>query len=200
MKAIYTTCGKKVYRVHQDTGVPTELCSNTAGIHATVSVDQASRTVRQNVYINTMDAEDRLYSNKEKYNQLVDLLKRELITETPLIQNFFKIYVDYSIFENGREVDQSALVRPMTADEAAVLLGVATNNETVYRRVKHFTPKIEFNMKNAIPYGIMASPSINYVFRTMDSPYSRRQRIIRNIIIPLIVIHIVCIRRRSLMD
>lgn len=166
MKAIYTRIGNSIYQLNQDTNVPYTVCNNTAGINATVNIDPSNHYISQNVFINTLKTPSgQTLSNREMYEQMVRFIKDKLITEIPLIQNTYKVYIDYSVFEGGREVDHSAVIRPVTPEDSAILLGVTTNNETVYRRVKHFKPRVEFSLKNALPYGIMAAPRTSYMFR-----------------------------------
>lgn len=161
MKAIYVKLGNNVYKVRQNTAIPTSMTFRAPGVSSSLNVDTYNKTVTQNIYINNLKKPG-TKSNMELYTELVDYLKTQKITEIKEIQNFFKIYVDYSAFEDGREIEHSAVIRPIQPLDKAVMLGVATNNECVYRRVKTFTPNIEFKLRNSLPHGIMSKPKTDY--------------------------------------
>jgi len=164
VKAIYVKIGNKVYRVRQNTAVPTSLTFRAPGVSSSLNVDSYNKAVTQNIYINTLKKPG-TKSNGELYTELVDFLRVNAITEIKEIQNIFKIYVDYSAFEDGKEIEHSAVIRPLQPLDKAVLLGTATNNECVYRRVKTFNPKIEFRLRNSLPHGIMNTQKRNYTLK-----------------------------------
>lgn len=164
MKAIYVRIGKNVYKVKQNTAIPTSLTFRTPGVSSSLNVDSYNKAVTQNVYINNLKKPG-TKSNAELYRELVDYLKTEQITEIQEIQNYFKIYVDYTAYENGREIDRASVVRPIKPLDKAYMLGVATNNECVYRRVKTFNPSIEFKMNNTLPHGIMSTQKTGYALK-----------------------------------
>lgn len=161
MKAIYTTIGNNVYRMQQNTAIPATLTCKAPGVSSSLSIDPYNKAITQNVYINELKRPN-TKSNGELYEELIDYLKTQQITEIKEIQNLFKIYVDYSAYEDDREIEHSAVVRPITPTDRVVLLGVATNNECVYRRVKTFEPKIDFKLTNYLPHGIMKTQNSNY--------------------------------------
>lgn len=161
VKAIYVKIGNNVYRVKQNTAIPADLTSKVPGVSSSLNVDSYNKCVTQNVYINNLKKPG-TKSNGELYNELVYFLKTNKITEIKDVQNMFKIYIDYSAYENDREIEHSAVIRPLTPMDKVVLLGVATNNECVYRRVKTFEPKIEFKLNNYLPHGIMNTQKTNY--------------------------------------
>ena len=164
MKAIYTIINNNVYKLRQNANIPSSLSLKRPGTSSSMSIDQYNKTISQNVYINNM-VNPGVKSNSEMCNDMIDLLRRKCITEIKDIQNFFKIYIDYSMFEEGREIEHSAIVRPMEPIDKIVPLGVATNNECVYRRVKCFNPTVDFRIRNSLPHGIMMSQKNNYVFK-----------------------------------
>jgi hypothetical protein len=161
VKAIYVKIGNNVYRVRQNTSIPTTLTAKAPGVSSSLNIDSYNKTVTQNVYINNLKKPG-TKSNSELYNELVNFLKLNKVTEIKEVQNFFKIYVDYSAYEDGREIEHSAVIRPLAPMDKVVLLGVATNNECVYRRVKTFDPKIEFKLNNSLPHGIMSTQKTTY--------------------------------------
>ena len=161
MKAIYVKIGNNVYKVKQNTAIPTSLTFRTPGVSSSLNVDSYNKAVTQNIYINNLKKPG-TKSNAELYRELVDYLKTEEITEIREIQNYFKIYVDYTAYENGREIDRASVVRPIKPLDKSYMLGVATNNECVYRRVKTFNPSIEFRMNDVLPHGIMSTQKNGY--------------------------------------
>lgn len=164
MKTVYTIINGKPYRVNQNTNVPTSITFRTPGASSSVSVDVNNKAVTQNITINTIKKPG-TKSNAEMYANLVDMIITNKITEIRDIQNCYKVYIDYSVFENDQEVDHSIVFKPMEALDQAILLGVATNNECVFRRVKSFNPNIEFTLRNTMPHGIMGSSKKKYTLK-----------------------------------
>lgn len=161
MKAIYIKIGKKVYKVKQNTATPTSMTVRTPGVSSSLNVDTYNKVVTQNVYINNLKKPG-TKSNGELYEELVEYLKTHKITEIKEIQNFFKVYLEYTAYDGHKEIDHGSLIKPIIPLDKAVLLGVATNNECVYRRVKTFAPTIDFKMNNPVPHGIMQTNKANY--------------------------------------
>ena len=164
MKAIYTKAGNSVYKVVQGTFIPTSIVLKSPGASSNLSFDNANKQITQNIYINNLKSPG-VKSNSEMVNELIDFLREKQITEIKDIQNFFKVYIDYSAYEDGREIEHSAVVRPIKPVDKVILLGVATNNECVYRRVKTFDSTVDFRVKNALPHGIMSTPKKNYTLK-----------------------------------
>lgn len=164
MKSIYTILNDRVYKINQNTAVPTVLTFRAPGISSTVREDAYNKEANFNVYINTLEKPG-TKSNKELYEKMIDLMRDRCITEVPIIQNNFKIYVDYVIMEDGREIDHQSVMKPIDPLDKIYPLGCATNNETVYRRVKTFNPKLEFVTRNSLPYGITGNPKHPYTFK-----------------------------------
>lgn len=164
MKSIYTLVDGSVFRLHQDVSIPTSMTLVTPGTGSAIEVDSYNKILEQTISINTI-TEPAVKSNRELYTELTDFLKRERITEIFTLQNFFKIYVDYSLYDGKREIEHSAIIRPINPIDQVLVLGVATNNESVYRRVKTFDPTIEFRTRSMLPHGIMDTKSNGYTMR-----------------------------------
>lgn len=164
MKAIYEHVGDKYYFVRQQTEIPRLVEDSNSGLSSNVTIDSANKIVTQSIKINTLKRQG-VESNAELYREMIDFIKENDITEIKELQNFFKIYIDYSVFENGHEVEHSALVKPINSVDKIVPLGVATNNENVFRRVKTFDHTVEFKIRTKSPYGVMAGPRTNYIFQ-----------------------------------
>ena len=164
MKAIYEQVGDKYYLVRQSSEIPHSIEFGSAGLLSNVAIDTNNKVVTQNIQISTFKRQG-VKSNAELYREMITFIKDNLITEIKEIHNFFKIYVDYSVFEDGHEVEHSALVKPIMPVDKIIPLGVATNNENVFRRVKTFDHTIEFKIRTKAPFGVMTGPKTNYVFQ-----------------------------------
>ena len=161
MKGIYEVIDGKIYRLQQKMGIPTSIAIKPLGVSTNLTIDKATSTVEQNVFINTIKRNG-LKSNRELYFEMVDKIKKEKITEVTPIGNFFKVYIEYTLFEDDRPIETSAVIRPVMPLDQGILLGVATNNECVYRQVKTFSQPIDFKTRNTVPYGIMMKRARKY--------------------------------------
>ena len=158
MKTIYTQIDGKYYQMNQPTKVPLELVREEHGITSKVVVDAGDKRLIQNVVISTINTTG-TKSNKEMYNEMVEYLKTQKVTDIPVLPNFYVLYVDYSIFDGNKEIEHSCCIRPVGPEDKIYPLGVATNNETVYRRVKDLHQTIEIRTRVPIPHGISMRPS-----------------------------------------
>ena len=164
MKAIYTVINNNVYRVNQNTSIPTSLTFRSSGVSNTLNVDPRAKAIDQHIVINTLKKPG-TRCNSEMYEEMLNHLTVNKITEVKTIQNFFKIYIDYTMIEDGREIEHSAVVKPIKPVDKVALLGIATNSECVYRRVKTFDPKINFRVRSSVPFGIMQEKRARYQFK-----------------------------------
>lgn len=164
MKSVYTIIDNTVYRIVEHVSEPTELSTLPAGNSAALNISEPNRDVTQIVKLNTLKREH-VISNAQLVKNMITKLKTDKTTEINTIQNFFKIYVDYTVYQNGREIDHSGLIRPVEPIEKAILLGVSKSNELVYRRVKYFDHLMEFGIKNSLPFGIMRNANYHYSVR-----------------------------------
>jgi hypothetical protein len=96
---------------------------------------------------------------------LVDFLTQNEVTEIPTLYNSFKVAIDYSMFEDGKEIDRAQVIRPVGSVDKAFLLGTATTSENVYRRVKCFNPEIEFKVREAMPFGVIKTKKERYALK-----------------------------------
>lgn len=167
MKAIYTVLNNKIYRISQDTSEPKVLANAPTSERSVVSSDKALKKMSASVFLNTMETEN-VKSNKELYNMMINTIRSHEITEIPTIYNRYMILIDYQLFDSSCEICHNVVTKPIDYKDAALLLGVATNNELVYRRVKLFNPVIEFATANQLPLGIMKPADTNYHFKIND--------------------------------
>ena len=154
MKSIYTKIDGTYYQIEQNTNVPKEMTRPDPGVQSNVLFDAGMRSITQKISINTLDTRN-ISSNKELCRKMFDDLKSNKITEIEALPNRFKIFVDYAIIENDMVIDHSCVIRPVLPKDKIFPLGVAANNEAVYRRVKELSQDIEFRTRVEVPHGIM---------------------------------------------
>lgn len=158
MKAIYTVIDEEVCRVRQNTKLPHEIVGYEGECSSRLSTDPTTGFAMQSIYINTLQV-PKAKSNREKYDELIYYLKTNKITEILSISNFFICHIDYTIYENGRIIDKAVVMHPVCPRDKVLPLGIASNNEDVFRRVKTFKHTIEFNTTRPVPHGIMYGKS-----------------------------------------
>ena len=166
-KAIFTILNGRVFKISQSTEIPSILTTIPSQNKVTTNTDDHLKTVTETVTISNMDSSC-VRTNAERYKAMCDYLKKMEVTELNTISNKYQVYLDYAICANGCELTHSVAIKPIDAKDAALLLGVATNNELVYRRVKLFENKISFGINNPLPLGIMDSQKKNYRFKIND--------------------------------
>ena len=154
MKALYEIVGDKVYLLNQLPETPSTIATIPDN-YSEVSTDTVSRILTIRSYLNAIQT-GTANSNKEAYDAIVTKLNDEKIKEIDIIQNRFKLYIDYSIIDSTLcEVEHSVKIVPLKPIDALYPLGVSQDNETVYRQVKTFKPNVEFKVSPASPYGII---------------------------------------------
>lgn len=156
MKAVYTTARGKVFRINQNPSVPSVLSEIHVGAHAKVEEDPRARVAKEIFCVSALDVPNTL-SNREMYVNLCKYLKDHKVTHIDVIQNNFKVMIEYTSCYNGKPLGTSTVTRGVVPIEALVALGTATNNENVFRRVKEFKENIEFTIGDSVPYGITDS-------------------------------------------
>lgn len=161
MKSIYTKIGDKFYKINQETQPPSVLNKVVPGTSTSVKVDGNNRYIGQIININTLEGPD-TKSNSELYKELTTWITDKKIKSIDTLQNYYKVYIDYSVYQDNAEIEHSQIVRPLDVEDTAVILGVNKDNETVYRRVKSFNPKIDFRLRNPLPHGITQSSKCRY--------------------------------------
>ena len=166
-KAIYTTLNGRVFQILQDTVEPSILTTLPSQNQVSTNTDDHLKTVTATVKISNMETSC-VHTNAEKYKAMCEYLRKMEVTEMNGISDKYQVYLDYAIYSNGCEITHSVVIKPITAKDAAILLGVATNNELVYRRVKMFEERIIFGINNPLPLGIMDCQKKNYVFKIND--------------------------------
>ena len=154
MKALYTIIDSTLYQVDQIVRTPYVIGKDMDN-SSSLRYDEGRRRVSLQVWLDSFD-QTRVKTNKAMYYEMIEALKENEITEIPPMQNTFKMTVDYTLsVKNGKEIDHSITVQTIKPIDAILPLGVAKNNELVYRFVKMFKKKIDFRFKDNIPYGIL---------------------------------------------
>ena len=116
MKSIYAEIGGKYYQMNQSSAIPVEMIRPDAGINSKVVVDAGDKRLIQNVVISTINTTG-TKSNKEMYNEMVEYLKTQKVTDIPVLPNFYVLYVDYSIFDGDKEIEHSCCIRPVGPED-----------------------------------------------------------------------------------
>lgn len=164
MKALYTIIDNTLYKVDQIPRNPFIIAKNMEN-KSTLSFDDGRRQVSLNVWLDSFNTND-VKTNKAMYYEMIEGIKENEITSIPTIQNSFKMTIDYSLFtKTGKEIDHSVSVQTIDPVDAILPIGIAKNNELVYRFVKVFKKKINFRFKDSIPYGIMKKPFDKYILK-----------------------------------
>ena len=167
-KAIYTKIGKTYYRVNQDCSNPSSIFK-ISGTHSQMSLNPSIRQVDSNIWINPISL-DNVKTNMEEYNEMLDYLTNNKITEIPNIQNRYLLYMDYSVFnERGTEVNHNVVTKEIEAADVFYPLGVNMDSELIYKQVKALNTELSFVTKSCTPMGIMRDTSTDmYTLKIND--------------------------------
>ena len=164
MKAVYTIIEDTLYKVNQPSYIPYHVMRTTDN-HSSLTYDEGNKKVKVNLWLDFFNDKN-VKTNKAMYQEMVSALKYHLITQIDTIQNFYKMTVDYSLFtKNGKELEHSITAQNIKPVDAIVPLGIAKNNELVYRFVKKFEKQIDFRFKDGLPYGIMRQPHDKFILK-----------------------------------
>lgn len=167
MKAIYTKIKNKYYRINQDTKIPTAITARVPGANSSVRIDTNNKIITQYVSVNTL-RHPGTKTNRELVNKMKEELLHRCVTEIDTIPNFYKIHIDYSIFVEGCEIDHNVQIKPIQHSDVAILLGIGTNDEDVFRRVKSFHTTVDLRMRNKVPYGVTAKKNSDVILKIND--------------------------------
>lgn len=167
MKAIYTTSHGRVFQINQDPAVPSVLFDADSGATAKISSDPRGRTVTETFTISTLD-QPNPKSNREMVQNMCAYLRSHKITHIDVIQNRYKIFIDYSSMYDGHPLGNATLTRDVIGIDGVIPLGVAVNNEDVFRHAKQFKSDIKFTITNTLPYGIMSEGKMTFKMQIND--------------------------------
>ena len=156
-----------LYRVDQDVKIPTHTVRYNEN-NLTLVQNQHNKTAEMNLWLNSFD-KSRAITNEEFVDRIIELLKKNQITQIDHISNFFKVSVDYSLYDrNNRELEHSISVYPFRPVDAIIPLEIGTENTLPYRFVKTFEKVIDFRFKDRMPFGIMTNKEDTYYFKIHD--------------------------------
>lgn len=157
-KAIYTKLDNKYYRVIQDCSNPTNVFRMPC-THSQMSLNAGIKQVNSTVWINPICIED-VKTNMETYNEMLNHLINESVTQIDNIHNRFVLYMDYSIYnEKGNEINHNVVTKEIEAIDMLYPLGVNMCSELIYKQIKAFNSEVSFVVKNSYPMGIMCDCS-----------------------------------------
>lgn len=167
MKAIYTKIADKYYRINQETSVPTRISSRVPGATSSVKFDSYNKIATQIVNINNLEI-----PGTKTNRELVNMMKKELednkITQIDSIVDVYKIHIDYTVFADGKEIDHNIQIKPISYEDLVILLGVGTNDENVFRRVKNFKDTLELRFRAKVPFGLIQKKNKNICVKIND--------------------------------
>lgn len=157
-KAIYTKIGKKYYRVNQSCSNPTSIFK-LSGTHSQMALIPSVHQVDSSIWINPISM-NTIRTNMEEYNEMVEYLTENRITDVPTIGNKYLLFMDYSIYnEKGTEVNHNVVTKEIEASDVFYPLGVNQQSELIYKQIKSFNSELSFISKNCHPMGIMRDTS-----------------------------------------
>ena len=167
MKAIYLMLGEKVYRLNQDTRIPNVLEGIPTENKSSINTDEALKTVVETIQLSTMETSG-IKTNGQKYIELKDYLISKKITQIYNVYNRFKIAIDYSLNNGVCELSRNIVIKDMTPNDAAILLGVGTNSELIYRRAKDLRSRLDFGITVPVPLGVVSPGTKEYRLHIHD--------------------------------
>lgn len=140
--------------MRQPNNIPEELILPNPGANSNSIVEPETRSAVQEITIDALDHAN-LKSNRELIKEMKSFLRRNRVTTIEPIENRFMVYLDYTLICDKEEIEHNCLFRPMNVMDMVEPLGVGTNDECVYRRVKVMTSELELRVKSPVPHGIM---------------------------------------------
>ena len=167
-KVVYALIDGVYYKLDQNPNVPDKSMKNIPNLISSVERVNLNELELQ-VSLSTIDV-NTAKSNREECNIMKSVLRAcPNIRDIQVIPNHYKMKLTYTIFdENMRPVDNSSTMRDITAEDVLLPLGVDKYNEALYRRVKYFSPRFKFLVRNIVPYGIMKNAKKSYTFQIND--------------------------------
>lgn len=168
MRATYSIINNKVFRINTsrrnylNTLVPVD----TPKSNVILKVDDSNKIIEQTVFITDIPTE--LKSNKELVEELKETLRKTKATEIKDLNDYYKIYIDYSLFSEGKEIEHANVIRPVSFNDRATLLGVNSDNECCYKSLKDMMTTLDFNLKSELPFGIISSLKKEVRFKIHD--------------------------------
>ena len=151
MKSIYSIYGDKVYR-HLQKIKPVRLLASWEQSSSSVEIN--GRCVKNRVVINTVTDPFNADSNKQCYEKLEEFIREKAIKNIDVISDKFKLKVDYSIKKDNCDVERFTVMKDVTYEDKAFILGINEENESVYRRVRCMNPIIKLQNTVRVPQGI----------------------------------------------
>ena len=153
-KAIYTKVDGQFYRLDQSILNP-DVMFKMPGTHAQLSFDTSCKAVNAEVWVNPI-SDSPIKTNEEAYQEMINYITNNELTEIDTVQNRFLMYLDYSVYnENNTELNHNVATKELEPIDAIYPYGVDKEEQLMYKQVKSFGGDIEFAIKNRYPYGIM---------------------------------------------
>lgn len=160
-KAIYTKIDDTYYRVNQDTEIPTNVFS-MPGTHSNMTVDPLSQKVNSKLWINTI-SKSTVSTNKELYENMIEDININKVKSIQQITDRYLIYLDYCVYnKDDKEITHSVAIKELNVKDSVYLLGVNSDGDLMYKRIKELIGDMSFVVKNEYPMGIMYTNTDQY--------------------------------------
>ena len=168
MRATYSVIGNKVFRINTSRRnyLNTLVPIDTPKSNVVLKVDDSNKVIEQTIFITDIPSE--LKSNKELVEDLKEVLRKTRTVEIKDLNDYYKVYVDYSLFTDGKEIEHANVIRPVSFNDRATLLGVNSDNECCYKSLKDMMTILDFNLKPELPFGIIANLKKEIRFKIHD--------------------------------
>lgn len=160
MKSIYSIYGDKVYR-HLQKIKPVRLLASWEQSSSSVEIN--GRCVKNRVVINTITDPFNADSNKQCYEKLEEFIREKATKNIDVISDKFKLKVDYSIKKDNCDAERFTVMKDVTYEDKAFVLGINEENESVYRRVRCLNPIIKLQNTVRVPQGISECMRSSYI-------------------------------------
>lgn len=167
-KTIYTCIDGTYYKLDQSTNVPVALMQISDETNVLIS-NKMNGEVDANVNINNATSYP-LIDNHTLYTKMVDYLTENKVTEIPILQDRYKMSIDYSLIDpsTGEEFTRLAAVDEVKANDKLLPCGVSNNNDLLYKRVKVFENMREFLMRERRHFGVNKIKNMNFIMKIND--------------------------------
>lgn len=167
MKAIYTIIGDKIWQIEQEVKAPIRNVELILNDNITQDSDVCQKVSKASLNFTDFNFNN-IKSNRENYNEMVDYLKENSVTEIDKLYDRYTISIDYTMYNGDKEIEHSVIIKPIHGHDFIYPLGVNNENECVYRRIKRLHVDIDWVVTNKLPFGIMCTKSSVSVIKIND--------------------------------
>lgn len=128
-------------------------------------IGQAGAIIKQRIGLTQIRNE---FDNRFKIDEIKDVIPRYEIKKIEGLIDLFKIVIDYSIYEDGKQIESASVMKPIDYTNKVILRGVDVDNRFTYDKVREFRSKIKFSPKNHGSLGITKRRPNEYKIKIED--------------------------------